>query len=181
MWRTSSPRRPTRTSSGKIFLVLLNEPTKTEQGKPCSVFIVRTELGIHPGRAWGERERGIGYSLSRLISAKTETPSKFLFLPFRLSAACRQPEQGEPCSVFISCVRSCFSPKIPPASCGPSSKAPNRNLGACFFHRALLYCDTKTRFLSFGTEMPAKSFIYGRAASGSVNASCRERQDFFVL
>ena len=35
----SSPRRTTRTSSGKIFLVLLNELTKTEQGKPCSVFI----------------------------------------------------------------------------------------------------------------------------------------------
>lgn len=52
---------------------------------------------------------------------------------------------------------------------------------ACIFPSALLYSDTKIRFLSFGTVMPAKSFMDTGApcASACVNASCRDRQDFF--
>jgi lysyl-tRNA synthetase class 2 len=40
--------------------------------------------------------------------------------------------------------------------------------GACFFRRSLLYSDTKRRFLSFGTERPAKSFIDTGALRPSV-------------
>ena len=52
---------------------------------------------------------------------------------------------------------------------------------ACNFPSALLYSDTKKGFLSFGTVMPAKSFMDTGApcASERVNASCRARQDFF--
>ena len=48
--------------------------------------------------------------------------------------------------------------------------SPEDENGACILFRALLYSDTKRRFLSFGTERPAKSFIIRMRAHPGLRA-----------